>query len=342
MQGFEEAYQGRSLSNVPAELVAALSAAGGGSLSLRVRQGDAAAIEEALNTIADEKAASNKRIEYVGLFGEVKLPDAARVLLQTLSQTADDGLKSAILNALQAYADPEIATTVLTLYGNMNEDVRTVSQSLLVSRKDWAIKLVEAVDRGEIAATSLPLDTVRRLTIHRDDRLAQLIKAHWTQIDGATTAEMQGTIDRYSSILAGAGDPYPGKRLFMQMCGKCHTLHAQGGRIGPDLTTYKRDDLRQMLLHIVNPSAEIREGFETQIAVLKDGRVVTGFLVEQDPQTITLRSPDGQTVALERAELDELNKSRKSLMPEGQLKDLSEDQIRNLFAYLRSSQPLND
>ncbi|MFX8715942.1 hypothetical protein ABTM38_19930, partial [Acinetobacter baumannii] len=79
----------------------------------------------------------------------------------------------------------DIATAVLTHYGNMNEDVRTVAQSLLVRRKDWAIKLLEAVDRGDLAATSLPLDTVRRLTIHRDERLAQLIKAHWDQIDGA-------------------------------------------------------------------------------------------------------------------------------------------------------------
>ena len=70
--------------------------------------------------------------------------------------------------------------------------------------------------------------------------------------------------------------------------------------------------------------------------------VVTGFLVEQDPQTVTLRSPDGQSVVLDRAELEELNKSRKSLMPEGQLKELSDEQLRNLFAYLRSSQPLND
>ena len=183
---------------------------------------------------------------------------------------------------------------------------------------------------------------VRRLTIHRDSHLSNLISKHWSQIDGATTDEMKNQIDHLSVVLVGAGDPYPGKKLYMQMCGKCHTLHNQGGRIGPDLTTYKRDDVRQMLIHIVNPSAEIREGFETQVALLKDGRVVTGFLAEQDPQTVTLRSPDGQSVVLERAELEELNKSRKSLMPEGQLKELSDEQLRNLFAYLRSSQPLND
>ena len=342
MQGFEEAYQGRSLSNVPPELIAALSAAGGGSLSLKIRQGDVAAIEEALKVIADEKSPPAKRAEYANLFGEVKQPKAVSVLVQTLSNTGDDGLKAAILTALQAYPDPQIATAVLQQYRNFNEDVRTVAQSLLVSRKSWALALGETVDRGEIAATSLPLDTVRRLTIYKDEKLASLIQKHWGSVDGATTADMQAQIERYSSTLVGAGDPYPGKKLYMQMCGKCHTLHAIGGKIGPDLTTYKRDDVRQMLIHIVNPSAEIREGFETQVAVLNDGRVVTGFLVEQDPQSITLRSPDGQTISLERSELEELNKSRKSLMPEGQLKDLSDDQLRNLFAYLRSSQPLSD
>ena len=342
MVGFEEAFQGRSLSNVPPELVAALSAAGGGSLSLKIRQGDSSAVDEALKFIADEKAAAGKRVEYAGVFGEVKQPKAVPVLLETLAKTSDDGLKAAILNSLQAYADPTIGISVLAQYSNFSEEVRVVAQSLLVSRKPWAIQLVEAIDRGEIAAASLPLDTVRRLTIHRDDRLTSLIQKHWTQIEGATTDEMKKLVDQYSEVLIGAGDPYPGKKLYMQMCGKCHTLHAIGGKIGPDLTTYKRDDVRQMLIHIVNPSAEIREGFETQIAVLKDGRVVTGFLVEQDPQTVTLRSPDGQTIALERSDLEELVKSRKSLMPEGQLKELSDEQLRNLFAYLRSSQPLND
>ena len=342
MQGFEEAYQGRSMSNVPPELITALSAAGGGSLSLKIRQGDLAAIDEALAMIADEKAAAPKRAEYAALFGEVKQPKAVAVLLKTLADTGDDGLKSAILTSLQAYPDPAIAATVLQQYRNFNEDVRTVAQSLLVSRKGWALDLAEAVDGGQIPAASLPLDTIRRMTIYKDQRLAGLIQKHWGSIEGATTAEMQALIDRYAATLAGAGDPYPGKKLYLQMCGKCHTLHAQGGKIGPDLTTYKRDDIRQMLIHIVNPSAEIREGFETQIAVMSDGRVVTGFLVEQDPQAITLRSPDGQSIALERSDIEELSKSRKSLMPEGQLKELSDEQLRNLFAYLRSSQPLND
>ena len=342
MQGFEEAYAGRSMNNVPSELVAALSAAGGGSVSLKIRQGETAAIDEALKIIADEKGPPAKRAEYATLFGEVKQPKSVPVLLETLSKTSDDGLKAAILSTLPAYGDDRIPAEVLKQYGQMNEEIRAVAQSLLVSRKPWSLALVEAVERGDIAAKSLPVETVRQLTVHRDERLATLIAKHWGSVEGATTAEMQAQLEKYQSILSGPGDPYPGKKLYVQMCGKCHTLHATGGKIGPDLTTYKRDDVRRMLLNVINPSAEIREGFETRVAVLNDGRVVTGFLVEQDPQSVSLRSTDGQTVALARADIDELIPQKKSLMPEGQLKDLTDEQVRNLFAYLRSTQPLND
>ena len=159
MQGFEEAFQGRSLSNVPADLVAALSAAGGGSLSLKIRQGDVAAIDDALTVIADEKAAAGKRSEYASLFGEVKQQKAVPILLETLAKTADDGLKAAILTGASVLRRSQhCGTTVLAQpYGNFNEDVRTVAQSLLVSRKSWAIRHAGrgGRDRGEIAAAVL-------------------------------------------------------------------------------------------------------------------------------------------------------------------------------------------
>ena len=39
---------------------------------------------------------------------------------------------------------------------------------------------------------------------------------------------------------------------------------------------------------------------------------------------------------------DEMEKAKTSLMPEGLLKDLNDQQVRDLFAYLRMSQPLID
>jgi putative heme-binding domain-containing protein len=160
-------------------------------------------------------------------------------------------------------------------------------------------------------------------------------------VKGATTAEMRKEIERLAAVVrSGKGDPYEGKKLFTTHCGKCHRLFGKGGDVGPDLTTYQRDDLDAMLLHIVNPSAEIREGFETWLVTTADGRSLTGSLVEKDDQVVVLRGADGPTIVLARDKVEEMRVVPQSLMPEGLLKGLRDPQVRDLFAYLRSTQPL--
>jgi putative heme-binding domain-containing protein len=117
-------------------------------------------------------------------------------------------------------------------------------------------------------------------------------------------------------------------------------LFGQGGQIGPDLTVQDRTDLESMLLATVNPNAEIREGFENYTVETSDGRSLAGFLIEQDDHTIVLRGLDNQNVTLARTGIAQLQPAGISLMPEGLLDPLTEQQTRDLFAYLRSTQPL--
>jgi putative heme-binding domain-containing protein len=221
--------------------------------------------------------------------------------------------------------------------------VRPVAQTLLASRKVWSRQLLEAIDAEAVNKSTLPLEVVRKLTIHRDDRIASLVKKHWKNVAGATNAQMQARIQHFAGVIGGdSGDPYKGKLLYAKSCGKCHLLYGEGGRIGPDLTTFKRKDSVNILINVVNPSAEVREGFETYLIVTDEGRVINGFLFDQDNKVVILRGADGQNITVQRDNIDEMIKQRKSLMPEGLLKDLSEADVRNLFAYLRSSQPLNN
>ena len=102
-------------------------------------------------------------------------------------------------------------------------------------------------------------------------------------------------------VALGSGIPKPGKQVFDRQCARCHALFSTGGKIGPDLTTYRRDDLETMLLNIVNPSALIREGYTTHIVSMIDGRVLSGVLVEEDKNVVVLRGSDGKEIALARA-----------------------------------------
>jgi putative heme-binding domain-containing protein len=152
---------------------------------------------------------------------------------------------------------------------------------------------------------------------------------------------MQKQIQHLASVIrAGSGSPYEGQKIYMASCGACHKLFGQGGQIGPDLTTFKRDDLDNMLLNIVNPNAEIREGYENYLVKTKDDRTVSGFLVDQDNQVLVLRGLDGENTVLPRDQINEMKAAGLSLMPDGLLDSFPDQQVRDLFAYLRSTQPL--
>ena len=125
------------------------------------------------------------------------------------------------------------------------------------------------------------------------------------------SAELQAQIDRLAGVVrAGPGVPKPGKQIFVDQCARCHTLFGKGGKVGPDLTTYRRDDLETMLLNIVNPSAEIREGYAGYVVATTDGRTLTGVVVEQDKNVVVLRGSDGKELTLPRDAIEEMKPSQ--------------------------------
>src|SRR5206468_9762334 len=107
-----------------------------------------------------------------------------------------DAVRQAALAALQAFDDPKIAKAVIALHGKLPDDVRGAAQTLLVSRKEWTRRLLDAVEAGQLAPKDLPLDAVRRMTMHKDDAIARLVAKHWGKVQGATTEEMQKQIAR--------------------------------------------------------------------------------------------------------------------------------------------------
>ena len=342
LAGFEKAYEGRTLGGIPDQLLEAMIRVAGDSLALRLRRGDADAIQQALKIIADDKAAIANRIQYAQIMGQIKAAESVTVLLRLLRITDDAGLRGTLIASLQAYDVPEIGEVVIELHGQFNDDVRTIAHSLLASRRNWARKMIDAVDAGKIEPHMLSPSVLRKVLRHNDQKIKERVQKHWGQVAGATTDQIKAEILRLEKMIRdGYGSPYRGKAVYREHCGKCHVLFDDGGQIGPDLTSYQRDDLSRILLNVVNPSAEIREGFENYVLQTEDGRTLNGFISEQDNRSVTLRGIDGQSIILDREEIIDMRVDGQSLMPEGILKPLSDTQTRDLFAYLRSTQPLN-
>jgi putative membrane-bound dehydrogenase-like protein len=345
LSGLEKAFAGRAASKFPEELKTAVARAlatdsDGSHIALGVRVGDSRAAASALAIIADDKANKNRRIELLTMLGEVPQPAAVPVLLNVVRQSVDTPVRLAALTSLQRYDDPAIAATILELYAKAwqeQPDLRSAAQTLLASRPAWALAFLQAVDAGMIAQRSIPLDVVRTIKHHADERIAKLVEKHWGKIQPATAEAKRREMERLVALVkTGKGDDKAGKLVFTNTCAKCHKLFGEGGAVGPELTGYERDNLSYWIENIADPSASIRDEYLAFVVDTKDGRTLTGIIAAQDKATVTLRLGDGQTVRLAREQMEELRASPISLMPEDVLKELNDQQVRDLFAYLLS------
>ncbi len=341
LAGFEAAFRGRSLAALPEELVSALAESGGGSLALRVRMKNPEAIAQALRMLRDRSLAAEQRAQLAEVLGEIGWKAAVPELLHVIRSEQDERLLTAALIALQRFDDERIARTILERYAALPVAARQVAQSVLVSRPSWARLFLAAIEKATIDRADVDPDTVNRLLIVPDEEVQRLVRKLWPGAGAVGGQQLQRAMTRVlQAAQQPGGDPYNGRRVFLNVCGKCHKLFGEGGVVGPDLTTYERRDTQRLALQIVNPSLEIREGFEPYAILTTDGRILVGIIQDRDERLILLRTSDGALVTVRRDEIEELVRQPKSIMPEGLLDSLTDEQIRDLFTYLRAGQPV--
>ncbi|MEI6234984.1 MAG: PVC-type heme-binding CxxCH protein [Planctomycetota bacterium] len=344
LTGFEKAFEGRTISSLPTALLEALTKAGGDPLPLDLRMGKPGAVDSALTDLKNAKISAKRRVALIQILGEIDAPASVPYLLGVVASSKEVPTLKAALAALQQYNDTSIPGELLKAYTTQTSDMKVSIQLLLASRDAWAIRLLQDVDKGALDRGALSRETLDKLRQHDDASVIALTEKLYgkprTGVAAVITDEAKAAIATVSAKLkTGGGNPLKGYEIFKQRCAVCHTIYGSGGRVGPDLTSTKRDDTDTMLLSIVSPSAEIREGFEAFLIKTTDGRRLMGLIARQDKQVVVLRGADGQETGLPRDKIAAQKPLGQSLMPEGVLNDLSDEDLRHLFAFLKSTQP---
>jgi putative heme-binding domain-containing protein len=146
---------------------------------------------------------------------------------------------------------------------------------------------------------------------------------------------------RLTDVAVVEADLIEGRLVYGISCGACHRLYGEGGDLGPDLTGSGRQNLDYLLENILFPHAVVPAGFRQSTLVLSDGRVLSGIIRERTSQSLTLALV-GETLTIHRAEIEIEETAQQSMMPEGLLDALTEEQVTQLFAYLMSSRPVEE
>ena len=341
LAGFEEAFRGRPVTQLPDSLVEQLASLQGGSITFQAKQGNLEALDQLRRDALNNEVDMQRRVEYAAILGELEDAASLATLLQLISAPQAE-LQLAAIGAMKNRTEPEIGQQLLPRRAQLAAEARHACDRLLVARADWCREMLLRVESGTISADAIAADVVRDMLLHHDASIDASVRRHWPEVTAMMAAgeASQRIAELQDHLAVGVGDPYRGWELFQASCAKCHRMFGNGGSVGPELTGYQRDDTPRMLLHIVNPSLEIREGFETYTVRTEDGRIISGFLFDQDQHVVVLRTADGQDVTVARENVELMERSPRSLMPERLLHDFQPQQLRDLFAYLRSGQPV--
>ncbi|MBI3874787.1 MAG: c-type cytochrome, partial [Verrucomicrobia bacterium] len=302
--------------------------------SFALRLGHAPAADAALQRVADAKTPEAERKKFLTLLAERRVAEGVPVFLELLRREKSDSLRMELVNALQRFDRPEIAATFLAVYPALSANLRTAVQGSLSSRVAWARALLEAVDTGALKKEQVSTANLLAIQGFKDAACDTLLKKHWGRLT-KSSEEKEAQIAKVRGLLkTGRGDEKSGHEVFKLVCAVCHTLNNEGGKIGPDLSGYERDNLDFMLPSIVDPSLAIREEFTAFNVETKDDLSLTGFITETTPKAVTVMDLSGNKTVIARQDIKLLKASPTSLMPEGLLEAMTDQQVRDLFAYL--------
>jgi putative heme-binding domain-containing protein len=304
--------------------------------SLAVVFGDTAAFDLMRRTLADRSAdVADRRLALQSL---VAAEDAK--LLPVLQQLLDDpALREAALQGLAAFDEPRTAELILKRYAQFDLPAKRAAISTLAGRVAWARQLVATVKAGTVPAKDLTAATARQLRDLGDDEVDAFVDQVWG-VARTTPKDKADTIEKWKQVLTDqrvrSADASHGRAIFARTCAQCHTLYGEGGTVGPDLTGSNRFNLDYVLQNVIDPSAVIAREYQVTLIRTKDGRVVSGIATDGD-HAVRVVSETG-AVVVPRTEIDRIKRSDLSMMPEGLLSGLGEQDVADLVAYLRTSE----
>lgn len=185
----------------------------------------------------------------------------------------------------------------------------------------------------------LQLDARRRqqLLTARDEQVAEAARRLF-QTDAASEGRAD-LVARYLPTDDAAGDPVRGQIVFKRVCSSCHQIDGMGHAVGPDLAALSNKSPEFLVTAVLHPNQAVESSFLDYLIETSDGRQFTGLLLAESGSGVTLLGADGKEQRILRSEMEWIQSTGKSLMPEGLEKDLTPAEMHDLIAFLQTHEP---
>ena len=131
-----------------------------------------------------------------------------------------------------------------------------------------------------------------------------------------------------------AGNRERGREVFAKVCATCHQAEGRGIDVGPNLATVTNRSPEDLLVHILDPNREVAPNFVNYNVATVQGRVISGIITEESASAIVVKRSEAATDVIPREQIEQVESTGVSLMPEGLEKGLSVQDFADLIAFV--------
>ncbi|MBC6492961.1 HEAT repeat domain-containing protein [Flavihumibacter stibioxidans] len=299
---------------------------------------------------------------------KLQIREADPVLASLLKKDSDSGVRIAALEALSNLKSEHMADAIKQALSDKEKSVRVVGIDLLgktplptdlmvdllanvintrsSEEKQAALLTLGNMPAGaaQVAVFGQQLDKMSKGELS-PDILIELSEA----IDSTRSVALKTRYDELSAKLspdassaayAGSlygGNPERGRGIFFRnqaaQCIRCHAIDDYGGNAGPRLNEVSTRLTRPQLLEaLINPSARLAPGFAMVTLKMKDGKMISGVLMEENGASLVIKTGDGPNETIPK-NLVEKRINASSSMPDMK-QVLSKKEIRDVVSFL--------
>ena len=290
-------------------------------------------VQQAKALAADDKQPVERRTEAVRSLALASFEEVENVLGDLLDGRQPQEVQKAALQALSRFQEDDVPEMIVDGWLGFSPQVRGEAAEAMFARPERLSILLEAIADQVISPSQLDPARIQFLLAYSDE---QIRNEATHLLSSAQLAPRQEVVDAYRDVLQMKGDAARGKEVFKRECSKCHLLEGVGVELGLPLDAIGNRGPETILLALLDPNRDVNPSYLNYVVVTDNGLSITGMITAETASSITLKRAEGETDTVLRANIDQLVSTGLSIMPEGQEKLVTKQEIADVIAYLMS------
>jgi putative heme-binding domain-containing protein len=288
------------------------------------------ALQRSLAGAADRSLDSEQRADAISFLALVHPADHLELLKRLLDVQEPAPVQIAVTHALGKIPGEAVGVFLISKWRVLAGPVRSQAAEAMLQDPTRFPQILKALQQEDVQAWTLNFSQKRRLLMNRDPKIRDLARA----ILDEKPAERDAVVKRYQAALSAKGDSARGKRVFQEICAKCHKLDGIGAEVGPDLGTVRNRPASVLLSDILIPSKSIAQNYEAYVVERVSGGMSEGVIGSQTPTSLTLRQEEGKEIVIPRSDVKRMYAANLSAMPADLDRQITVQRMADLLTFI--------